>query len=99
MTLSGALGGYFFKRASAQKLGINNGFLSNLVFGGIFYIIGALLNIILLKYLPYIIVYPLTSITYLWTLVISYWLLSEKITKKQVVGVGLIILGSFALVL
>ncbi|MEH7354719.1 EamA family transporter [Neobacillus drentensis] len=97
MTFLGALGGYFFKRASSHSLGFNKGFLLNLCLGGIFYVLGALFNIVLLKYLPYTIVYPLSSITYLWTMVLSYFLLSEKFTVKKISGVCLIGLGSFLL--
>ncbi|WP_310196946.1 EamA family transporter [Neobacillus niacini] len=98
MTFFGSLGGYFFKKASSHSLGFNKGFLFNLCLGGFFYVLGALLNILLLKYLPYTIVYPLTSITYLWTMILSYFLLSEKINYKKIGGVSLIGLGSFLLV-
>lgn len=97
MTILGSLGGYFFKKASSHSLGFNKGFSINLCLGGIFYVLGALLNILLLKFLPYTIVYPLTSITYLWTMILSYFLLSEKITLKKIVGVSLIGFGSLLL--
>jgi hypothetical protein len=43
----------------------------------------AIINILVLKQLPYTIVFPLTSITYIWTLMISYFLLGEKIKGKN----------------
>src|SRR4051794_12943715 len=97
MTFLGSLGGYFFKRASSHSLGLNKDFLLNLFVGGILYVLGALLNILLLKYLPYTVVYPLSSITYLWTMLLSYFLLSERISTKKICGVILIGLGSFLL--
>lgn len=39
-------------------------------------------------------VLPLTSITYIWTLVISYKFLKEKITFKKIIGIILIIVGA-----
>lgn len=62
---------------------------------GIFlYIIGIIINILVLKHLPYSIVMPLSSVTYIWTLLISYILLRERITKLKVIGVFFIIFGS-----
>ncbi|MBS2772147.1 EamA family transporter [Anoxybacillus rupiensis] len=99
MTLSGALGGYYFKKASSQRLGFQAAFLLPLFIGGMLYGIGAVLNIIILKQLPYTIVFPLTSITYIWTLGLSYVLLKEHITRKKMAGVLLILIGSIFLVL
>ncbi|MHC1720688.1 MAG: EamA family transporter [Clostridiaceae bacterium] len=98
MTLSGALGAYFFKKASssADKL-FNVIFKPALYAGGSFYVMGALLNILVLKELPYTVVLPLTSITYIWTLIISYMILDEKITRRKIIGVILILVGSFLL--
>lgn len=98
MTLLGAFGGYAFKRLSLYKVGINKGFLSYFFFGGSLYFAGAILNIILLRYLPYTKLYPLTSITYVWTMLISYFLLSEKITLKKTIGLVLIIFGAIYLI-
>ncbi|MFR2167688.1 MAG: hypothetical protein ACLS5W_07540 [Coprococcus sp.] len=46
------------------------------------YLVSALLNIYVLRYLDYSVVLPLTSVTYIWTMVISYFILKEKISKK-----------------
>jgi len=94
MTLFGALGGYFFKKASSA----NGRLLQSLVIGGLFYVCGALLNVLLLRELPYSIVFPLTSVTYLWTLLISYFLLNEKLTIRKVTGVLFILAGAILLV-
>jgi drug/metabolite transporter (DMT)-like permease len=94
MTMLGALGSYFFKKATSQGIKFQRNLLINIMAGGIFYIGGALLNIILLKYIAYTIVYPLTSITYIWTLIFSYFLLSEKITKRKILGLCFIIFGA-----
>lgn len=98
MTLLGSLGGFFFKRCTSQGLKISKFFILNLGIGGILYVAGALLNIWLLKLMPYTIVYPLTSITYIWTLIISYYFLSEKLNLRKVTGLLLIVLGACILV-
>lgn len=99
-TLSGAFGGYFFKKASNEKGSIIKILINkNLYIGGILYVIGASLNIVLLKHLNYTVVLPLTSLTYVWTMVISYFILGEKITVKKILGVLLIVTGAITLVI
>lgn len=95
MTLFGAFGGYCFKRLSSYKLGLNKGFITFFLLGGCLYVAGAVFNIILLQYLPYTQLYPLSSFTYVWTILISYFLLSEKISFKKILGI-IIILGGAA---
>lgn len=98
MTLSGALGGYFFKRATSQSEKLIGVVLKpSLYAGGLFYVLGAGLNILVLKKLPYTVVLPLTSLTYVWTMVISYLVLNEKITRLKITGVTLILVGSILL--
>ncbi|KGX91467.1 multidrug transporter [Pontibacillus marinus BH030004 = DSM 16465] len=99
MTLFGSLGGFFFKKASDHPLGFNVPFITKLGIGGTFYMTGALLNIYLLTLLPYTVVYPITSVTYIWTMILSAYFLHEKITIKKMIGVLLISLGSVLLVL
>lgn len=93
-TLLGSFGGFFFKKSTKSPTIFGIIKSPFLYIGAAFYGIGAILNIIELKYLPYSVVLPITSITYIWTLVISYFLLKEKITKFKMVGVGLIIGGA-----
>lgn len=57
------------------------------------YVIAAGENIILLKMLPYAMVLPLGSLTYIWTMFLSNRLLGEKITKKKILGMCIIIIG------
>ncbi|GAM14282.1 predicted permease [Mesobacillus selenatarsenatis SF-1] len=63
------------------------------------YLTAAIINIYVLKLLPYTVVFPLTSITYIWTLIISSKWLDEKVTKKKMIGVLSILLGAYLLVL
>lgn len=99
MTMLGAFAGFFLKKLSADSKMVNSILNPNLYLGGGLYFISALLNIYLLKYLNYSVILPLTSITYIWTMIISYYLLREKVTFKKVVGVCLIMVGSLVLVI
>ena len=94
MTWMGTIASLFFKKASGS-----NGILSliknkYLWIGGFIYVAAAVMNIWVLKYLDYSIVLPLTSITYIWTMLVSYLFLKEHISKKQIVGVVLIVAGA-----
>lgn len=94
MTLIGAIASLFLKGASASdnimKMLVN----INLYIGGGLYVLSAILNIFVLRYMDYSIVLPLTSITYIWTMVLSRFILKEKITIKKMAGTILIIVGA-----
>ncbi|WP_252237132.1 EamA family transporter [Clostridium sp. ZBS17] len=94
MTACGGFAGLFLKKTSSfqniRKLILDY----NLYIGGFLYLFGAVINIYVLKSLDYSIVLPLTSITYLWTMIISYFKLGEKITNKKIIGVFCIFIGA-----
>lgn len=95
MTLLGSLGGYFFKKATTEIFNLKSLILCKALYiGGSLYFISALLNIFLLKYLPYALVLPLTSVTYIWTLLLSNKLLKEKINLNKKIGIIFIIIGA-----
>lgn len=94
MTILGSFAGLFLKKSSSSsdiKNLISN---INLYLGGGLYLISAFLNIYVLKFLDYSIVLPLTSITYIWTMIISYFLLKENITIRKIIGIILICSGA-----
>ncbi|MCQ2539987.1 MAG: EamA family transporter [Acetatifactor sp.] len=96
MTLSGSLGAFFLKKGvnNLEKLSIPAMICEKyMYFGGFFYVLGALLNIVLLRFLPYTIVYPMTSVTYVWTLIVSAMFLKEKITWNKIAAVACIVIG------
>ncbi len=99
MTFMGSIASLFLKKASSAGNFISMLKNINLYIGGILYVISALLNIYLLKYLDYSIVLPMTSITYIWTLIISAKILKEKITLNKVLGVTSVIIGVIILVI
>lgn len=99
MTMIGSAASFFLKKASSADT-IKKLLLStNIYIGGALYVLTALINIYILKYLEYTIVLPLTSITYIWTMILSYFLLGENVGKKKIIGVIGIVIGSIILVL
>ncbi|MGP1361638.1 MAG: EamA family transporter [Candidatus Fimenecus sp.] len=99
MTFMGTVASVFFKKAtqSGGKLFdmIKN---INLWIGGFIYAGAAVLNIVVLKYMAYSVVLPLTALTYVWTLIVSYLVLKEKITPVKIIGVALIVCGALLVV-
>lgn len=90
----GAVAALFLKRASSFKSAKALLTNYNLYTGGLLYFLAALINIYVLKYLDYSTVLPLTSITYIWTLLLSCLVLKEKIGMYKIIGVFGIVLGS-----
>lgn len=99
MTLMGAIASIFFKRASSSEGLVQLLMNINLYVGGGLYLISAVLNIVVLRFLNYSVVLPLTSFTYIWTMVLSYLVLKENISKKKILGVISIILGAVCVAL
>ncbi len=93
-TLLGALGGFCLKKSTTKESLIKSFVSPFLYLGGVLYVFSAILNIIVLKQLPYSVVLPLTSITYVWSLFISYYFLNEKITKIKIYGIICIVIGA-----
>lgn len=94
MTVVGSVASFFFKKASGAQ-GIFEILKNvNLYLGGGLYVASAVINIIVLRYLDYSVVLPMTSLTYVWTMIISYIMLREKITRKKIIGVIAIFVGA-----
>lgn len=99
MTVMGAVASFFLKKASGS-LEIKNILRNtNLYLGGILYLASAFLNIYLLKFMEYSVVLPLTSLTYIWTMGLSYAILKERITKNKIIGVVAIVIGAICVAL
>ncbi|WP_054958395.1 EamA family transporter [Paenibacillus dakarensis] len=92
MTLLGSLGSVFFKGFTSKK----QFFL--LFIGFASYGIGALLNIYLLKELPYTIVMPANALTFLWALLFAKVIFKESIGMIKIAGVVFIISGLLLLI-
>jgi EamA-like transporter family. len=100
MTCLGSLGAICFKRTSINGGKFNVAeLLKNkwLYIGGILYVAGAVFNILVLRFLPYSVVLPLSSITYVWTIFFSNRFFHEKINKFKIlamccIGIGVVLL-------
>lgn len=99
MTLIGAVAAFFLKKASGFKSLSELIKNYNLYIGAGLYLLSAIINIIVLRFLNYSVVLPLTSITYVWTMVISYLFLKEKVGIKKLLGVSFIIIGCICTVI
>ena len=94
MTLLGSFASLFLKKSSGKGEFLKMLKDKNIYIGGFLYVSAALLNIVVLKFLDYSVVLPLTAITYIWTLIISNRILKEKISKKKIIGVACILIGA-----
>ena len=94
-TCISSLASYFLKKSSPADGGNKLKILLSPFFylGGVMYVIAAAANIYLLQKLPYAIVLPLGSLTYIWTMFFSKRLLGEKITARKILGMCIIIVG------
>jgi drug/metabolite transporter (DMT)-like permease len=95
LTFFGAAGSFFFKKSARNSPQLHDVIRDvNLYLGAGFYIISAIINIIVLQLLPYTIVLPCSSITYVWSLFLSRTYLRERIGFMKIVGVICIIIGT-----
>ena len=93
MTMISAFASYFLKRATAEDK-VYKIFLSIYFYlGGFLYVTAVFFNIWLLQILPYAVILPVGSITYIWTMVISKKMLKEQITSRKILGICFIIGG------
>ncbi len=93
MTLMGSFGGFFFKKSTSGS-GVLSIIKSKFLYiGGFLYVGSAILNILVLKYMPLSVVLPMTAITYIWSMITSRIILKEKITKFKLIGITSIIIG------
>lgn len=85
---------FFLKKSIAGGLDIKRLIFNPYFYlGGGLYVLSALLNLYLLKQLPYSIVVPLGALTYIWTLGIAYKFLGEAVTKQKIAGIIFVFIG------
>lgn len=95
MTFCGSMASIFLKKAS-DSLEIKKIFLNiPMYLGGGLYLLASFLNIYLLRIFEYSMVLPITSLTYVWTMVLSRIVFKERITARKVLGVLFILVGAF----
>lgn len=93
MTVIGSFGGFFFKISTTGSNLLSIVKSKFLYIGAVLYISSAVLNIIVLKYMPMSVVLPMTAITYIWSMISSRIILKEKITKFKLLGMVFILVG------
>lgn len=94
MGVIASIASLFLKKATAGGLRISKLFRTPYLYlGGGFYVLSALMNLYLLRRLPYSLVVPLGSLTYVWTLILSHKLLDETVTRSKLLGIVLILIG------
>lgn len=97
MTFCNSLGAYFFKLTmnEVKVFSLKATFTNIWLYVGSFaYFCGSIFNILLMRDYDYSIVYPLTSISCVWTLLISVIFLNEKINAWKIIAIALIVLGA-----
>ena len=98
MGVTASFASFFLKKATANGLHILTLLRTPyLYFGGGLYVLSALMNLYLLQRLPYSLVVPLGSLTYIWTLFLSWHFLDEPISRQKIWGIALILFGVSAL--
>ncbi|MEA5003662.1 MAG: EamA family transporter [Christensenella sp.] len=96
MTASGSLGALFLKKTMVKHDKVSVPLLLKtpvFYIGVLFYLAGMIINLVLVNYMEYTVLYPLSAITYVWTIFISYWALKERINKFKVIAILCILLG------
>jgi len=97
MTLLGAFGAFFLKKAA------DKGFKEALkkyqfYLGGLCYFLSAIANIYLYNFFDFIVLLPMTALTYVWTFILAGIFLKEKIGIYKIIGIGAIFCGLALLV-
>lgn len=99
MTFLGALGSLLLKMSTKNMMSpIKVIFHPCFIFGGSFYFLSAVINIIILKHVKYSIFLPLTSVTYIWSMLLACFVLKERISKEKIFGIVSILIGTLLLV-
>lgn len=101
MTIMGAVASLFLKKASGSMKGksviesvLNLLKTPSLYVGGILYLLASVLNIYVLRILDYSSVLPLSAFTYVWTMFLAKCQFGEKLTKRKMAGVFLVVFGA-----
>lgn len=94
MGLTASVASFFLKKATANGLRISTLLMTPYLYmGGGLYVVSSLMNLYLLRRLPYSLVVPLGALTYIWTLILSRRFLGERITRQKILGIVLILVG------
>jgi uncharacterized membrane protein len=93
-TIFAAFGSLFLKKASTKfKFSFKGIFNKNLILGGLIYVFSTIFFIAALRRGQVSILYPITSLSYIWVSIIAVLFLKEKMNKFRYIGILFIILG------
>tara|TARA_Y100000310_G_C20563944_1_gene754506 strand:+ start:305 stop:712 length:408 start_codon:yes stop_codon:yes gene_type:complete len=94
-TLFTATGQLFFKYGSQTfRLDIVSLLTNyNLILGFTLYGFGALLLIVALKFGELSVIYPFVSLTFIWVMMVSFWILGETLNNLKIGAVIFIVFG------
>ena len=92
-TVIGSLGSLYLKKAS-DKIGPKDWFRNfNFLFGGAAFGLAMFIYLLVLREEKVSIVYPIASMSYIWTSIFSVKYLGESMGRWKVAGLALIIMG------
>lgn len=101
MTILGAAASMFLKQASGSLKGetavelLLNMLKTPSLYAGVFlYLTASVLNIYVLRILDYSSVLPLSAFTYVWTMFLARIRFGDKLTKRKMAGVFLVVVGA-----
>ncbi|MFW6025267.1 MAG: EamA family transporter [Candidatus Woesearchaeota archaeon] len=98
-SILGALASFNLKKSVSSKRFELTSLISKTFFLSLlFYGTASIINVIALMGAPYIVVFPITSTTWVWSLILSRLFLEEKLNKYKIFGVFLIFLGVILLI-
>lgn len=93
-TLFGSLGSIFIKLGSSLVKDVKTLIFNKRLFlGALLFVFSVIFTTFALKYEDLSIVYPLTSLSYIWVILFSSLFLKESINKYKVMGILLVIFG------
>jgi len=94
-TLLTSFGQFFIKKGTANILWNFSSIITNFpfLFGFFLYGLGAIVLIFALKHGELSVLYPFIALSFIWVYLLSFFLLSEKITIFKWLGIVFIIVG------
>jgi len=92
-SIFGALSMLFLKISILRKK-----LIKNLIFIAIIFGTGLIFGVLALRFGNLSIVYPITSLVYVWTVLLSKYVIKERVNTKEILGVILIIFGIILIV-
>lgn len=102
-TLVGAVGSVYLKKGAAKfHVSLKQGLLrpisdllknTNIITGVILYLLGTILFLYLLRSQELSVLYPMTSLSYIFVAIFSAFILKERINAYKLIGISLIIFG------